>query len=261
MFNGKELDEESGMYYYSARYYAPPVFTSRDPLFEEYPFMSPYAYCANNPLIIIDPTGEEVEVEQQTNGTYKVVGGILNDNKNIYIMKDGERTGEILGQSMTEYSFFNEENKPVCGTIIDPSDNSGKEFLNNIMGDRPNLLSYALNARNGGEYDFKSKGKENSSQTSDQYNLRGMPLSGVKGIEGNNIYGSARDVGNFAAGFVSSAAGLDWSLTRTGFDLYQSYKSGNIQSESMASQSAQRMGYNAGKSEQWIMKLYNKIFK
>jgi RHS repeat-associated protein len=61
-FNAKEKDEESGMYYYSARYYAPPVFISRDPLFEKYPFMSPYAYCANNPVIYIDPTGEELEI-------------------------------------------------------------------------------------------------------------------------------------------------------------------------------------------------------
>jgi RHS repeat-associated protein len=62
MFNAKELDEESGMYYYSARYYAPPVFTSRDALFEKYPWISPYAYCMNNPVILIDPTGEDVEI-------------------------------------------------------------------------------------------------------------------------------------------------------------------------------------------------------
>jgi RHS repeat-associated protein len=57
MFNAKELDEENGMYYYSDRYYAPPVFTSRDPLFEEYFWMSPYAYCGNNSVSRIDPDG------------------------------------------------------------------------------------------------------------------------------------------------------------------------------------------------------------
>ncbi|MDR2409844.1 MAG: RHS repeat-associated core domain-containing protein, partial [Bacteroidales bacterium] len=61
-FNAKELDEENGMYYYSARYYNPPTFISRDPLFEKYFWMSPYAYCMNNPLIFIDPTGEDVEI-------------------------------------------------------------------------------------------------------------------------------------------------------------------------------------------------------
>jgi RHS repeat-associated protein len=73
MFNAKEKDEESGMYYYEARYYNPPSFISRDPLFEKYPFMSPYTYCLNNPLIFIDPTGEEVEIicpETQQKHTY-----------------------------------------------------------------------------------------------------------------------------------------------------------------------------------------------
>jgi RHS repeat-associated protein len=62
MFNAKELDEENGMYYYSARYYASPVFTSRDPLFEKYPTLSPYAYCANNPIIYIDPDGKRIKI-------------------------------------------------------------------------------------------------------------------------------------------------------------------------------------------------------
>jgi RHS repeat-associated protein len=57
LFNAKELDEENGMYYYSARFYAPPVFTSRDPLFEEKPWMSPYAYCSNSPVNRVDPSG------------------------------------------------------------------------------------------------------------------------------------------------------------------------------------------------------------
>jgi RHS repeat-associated protein len=64
-FNAKELDEENNMYYYSARYYAPPTFISRDPLFEKYPSISPYTYCANNPLKYVDPTGETwVELEK-----------------------------------------------------------------------------------------------------------------------------------------------------------------------------------------------------
>jgi RHS repeat-associated protein len=56
-FSAKELDEESGMYYFEARYYASPTFISPDPLFEKKPFMSKYAYCLNNPLRYIDPDG------------------------------------------------------------------------------------------------------------------------------------------------------------------------------------------------------------
>ena len=57
-FNAKELDEENGMYYYSARYYAPPTFISRDPMMDVNPWLSPYHYCSNSPLNRVDPTGE-----------------------------------------------------------------------------------------------------------------------------------------------------------------------------------------------------------
>ena len=58
-FNAKELDEETGLYYYGARYYDPKtsVWISTDPLKEKYPNMSSYVYCADNPLKFIDPDG------------------------------------------------------------------------------------------------------------------------------------------------------------------------------------------------------------
>ncbi len=62
-FNGKELDEETGLYYYGARYYDPRVsiWLSVDPLAEKFPDHSPYVYCANNPLNMVDPTGMSEE--------------------------------------------------------------------------------------------------------------------------------------------------------------------------------------------------------
>ncbi len=62
LFNGKELDEETGLYYYGARYYNPRIslWYGVDPLAEKYPSMSPYNYCANNPVMFIDPDGRDV---------------------------------------------------------------------------------------------------------------------------------------------------------------------------------------------------------
>lgn len=58
-FNGKELDEETGFYYYGARYYNPKfsIWLSVDPLAEKFPNMSPYVYCNDNPINMIDPDG------------------------------------------------------------------------------------------------------------------------------------------------------------------------------------------------------------
>ncbi|MXN92343.1 hypothetical protein GR160_14030 [Flavobacterium sp. Sd200] len=60
-FNGKELDAETGFYYYGARYYNPRVsiWLSTDPLMEKYPGVNPYVYCNQNPINLIDPDGME----------------------------------------------------------------------------------------------------------------------------------------------------------------------------------------------------------
>jgi len=62
LFNGKELDSETGLYYYGARYYDPKtsIFLNVDPLAEKYPNISPYTYVANNPINAIDPDGRDI---------------------------------------------------------------------------------------------------------------------------------------------------------------------------------------------------------
>lgn len=58
-FNGKELDAETGLYYYGARYYDPStaLWFGTDPLADINPQNSPYVYCKSNPIIRIDPDG------------------------------------------------------------------------------------------------------------------------------------------------------------------------------------------------------------
>lgn len=61
-FNAKEIDNETGLYYYGARYYDPKVslWLGVDPYAEEYTGISPYAYCQNNPVIYLDPDGKRI---------------------------------------------------------------------------------------------------------------------------------------------------------------------------------------------------------
>src|SRR5690606_24200820 len=62
-YNGKEFDEETGNYFYGARYYDPKwsIFISVDPLAEKYPDWNPYHYVHQNPINLIDPTGMEAD--------------------------------------------------------------------------------------------------------------------------------------------------------------------------------------------------------
>ena len=60
LFNAKEFDEETGMYYYGARYYEPrlSLWMSCDPLQERKAGFTTYAYCENNPVKLFDPDGK-----------------------------------------------------------------------------------------------------------------------------------------------------------------------------------------------------------
>jgi len=59
-FNGKELDQETGLYYYGARYMNPvtSLWYGVDPLAGKYANNSPYVYCNDNPIRLIDPNGK-----------------------------------------------------------------------------------------------------------------------------------------------------------------------------------------------------------
>jgi RHS repeat-associated protein len=57
-FTGKELDEETGLYYFGARFYNPvtSLWLSVDPLVEK--TKDAYGYCYQNPIRFIDPDGK-----------------------------------------------------------------------------------------------------------------------------------------------------------------------------------------------------------
>ncbi|MXO33505.1 type IV secretion protein Rhs [Apibacter sp. B3889] len=81
LFNGKELDEETGLYYYGARYYNPreSIWLSADPLSGYNPNnetehyidgqhnggvynsfnLNTYGYCYQNPVLLVDPNGKQ----------------------------------------------------------------------------------------------------------------------------------------------------------------------------------------------------------
>ena len=64
-YSAKELDRENGLDLYDsqARWYAPQTgrTPTMDPLAEKYPYLSPYLWCAANPITLTDPTGKELK--------------------------------------------------------------------------------------------------------------------------------------------------------------------------------------------------------
>ena len=66
-FTGKERDSETGFSYFGARYYDSDLMTgwlSVDPLADKYPSLSPYNYCALNPIRVVDPNGDSIIINK-----------------------------------------------------------------------------------------------------------------------------------------------------------------------------------------------------
>src|SRR5574344_980068 len=77
-FNGKELDQETGYYYYGARYYDPTtaLWLGTDPLKHKYPDIGAYVYCAGNPVKYVDPDGRKVTVTEEGGTSFTYTQGM-----------------------------------------------------------------------------------------------------------------------------------------------------------------------------------------
>jgi RHS repeat-associated protein len=128
LFSGKELDDETGFYYYGARYYDPrtSIFVSVDPLADKMPNSSPYAYCFNNPIAFVDPSGLEPESRPKPNAWQRVkaffgVGRIMGTraaNNQRYV-----NHGNLRGRNQKGKQQFHEQrpetSTPDSGPSID----------------------------------------------------------------------------------------------------------------------------------------------
>ena len=252
-YNGKELDRSFGLdwYDYGARWLdgVGGRWSSMDPLCEKYYSVSSYVYCSGNPVMIVDPDGRHLEVSRYKNkfGVYEVVGGEADDDLNIYL-DYGTENQTIIGRALTEYSFMYDNGKAVKGAIIDLYDVSGQLFLDKFMKKSPFIISYMLNAQGGEIYDFKEIGNiETTDEEITIYHNRGMSVN----INGKKYLASARDVGNFVAGYMAGKSGLSWDIARLGFDALEtkqnlSLKNLRFMHEELPTTKAQWKGFEIG---------------
>ena len=175
-FSGKEKDAETGYSYFGQRFYDSQLslWLSVDPMRGKYPSLSPFVYCANNPIILKDPDGNAVvptnklksnpSVREffsyvENNSVFRgVMGRFYSNQKTVYIhltqllRDDGSPSGRG-NIARTEYSW-NDDNpvgKYGMERIILNSDILDKS--GNISGDRTfvfnALLHEAIHAKRG----------------------------------------------------------------------------------------------------------------
>ena len=176
-FTGKERDEETGYSYFGARYMDHELMTmwlSVDPMSDKYPSISPYAYCAWNPVRLVDPDGRDV---WEINGEGKIVNHIKDKNRDAFYLvdKNGNRKSSISFQygTITDYKkaglfrnstsfsvndessgaelfkFFADNIKIEFGLINTESD--GSTVMTNHQKSRVSATMYALELSDKGQ--------------------------------------------------------------------------------------------------------------
>ena len=109
-YNGKELDRMHGLdtYDYGARQYDPVLcqWDRMDPLCEKYYGISPYAYCANNPVNRIDPNGCDSLYWGQDGVLIGCFGNDKNQTYN-YVIKTTFATDEVYANNNNQRGWCN----------------------------------------------------------------------------------------------------------------------------------------------------------
>ena len=97
LFNAKEFDKETGLYYYGARYMDPKIsmWLGVDPLMEKYTNVSGYVFCHSNPIVRIDRDG----CADYFSISGKFIRSDKSKDKNIYIRTS---SGNVL---LSKYNF------------------------------------------------------------------------------------------------------------------------------------------------------------
>ena len=101
-FTGKERDAETGYYYHGARFNSSDIgWLSVDPMADKYPSMTPYNYCAWNPIKLVDPTGNEaMDIDDWYKNTE--TGAVLWQEGHAKQIKVGGYTYDNIGESYSQ---------------------------------------------------------------------------------------------------------------------------------------------------------------
>ena len=130
-FTGKEKDSETGYYNFGARYYDPVLsglFLSVDPMSDKYPSLSPYVYCAWNPVKLVDPDGKDLDIPDKKrdnhNDSKKDILALVNEKNRCYVLFD--ENGKVsLSNEVTPGKLKMDKGLNLINDLI----NSNKKFF------------------------------------------------------------------------------------------------------------------------------------
>ena len=126
------------------------IWLSVDPMSDKYPGVSPYVYCGNNPVRLVDEDGREIVIKGENGSvcTY-VPGGVCESTDKLIleaweqlnnIYNSGEAGKDVIGEMSKKnsplYTITNDKGKYDNAASFRPNkDNGGTLFLNGRIGD------------------------------------------------------------------------------------------------------------------------------
>ncbi len=185
--NGKELERMNGLdlYDYGARWMDAALgrFTTIDPMCEKYYDISPYAYCAGNPVNLIDPDGRIIDLsrmndEEQEHFMSSV--NVLRENSVLF-----NNLYSVLDESDEIYSIQYSE---IRGDGIFDEDRRTISFSNRCLDIAANVMSeelfhaYQYDNRNiyeQGEFNYEFEAKVFAVAVCEESGNIQSPIGGV----------------------------------------------------------------------------------
>ena len=158
-FNAKELDQETGNYYYGARYYHPKwsVWLSVDPLAGESPNQTPYHFVSNNPVMRIDPDGlkdwevsEGGQITELNENLYvRNADGVVRQIESMSEKRDGETfVDKIIAQDDGSSIYVESEGMKTIKSISNSKKEEGRFIGFNNVDDAEELYKFGVEHSN-----------------------------------------------------------------------------------------------------------------
>jgi RHS repeat-associated protein len=207
LFNAKELDEETGLYYYGARYYdsRTSIWLGVDPMWEKYPGISSYAYCMNNSIRYTDPDGREVWIHYMENDE---LGKILYTANMNY---EGNNT--FVSASVTALNAaYNNGGSEVIDNLISSSDsfNILDQTPTDSKGNTIDALKFVESEYGGGDI---YAGMLTNSSYSNYSKVEGVSHELFHGFQYEQGQGGASIFNEVEAMTYSSVIAANWSTS------------------------------------------------
>ena len=203
-----------------------------DPMSDKYPSLSPYAYCANNPVILVDPNG--MDWEENISDHVDMFGNVIahydDGDNSVYMHKNGTTKSDIDQQRAANHNTGGNGQK--IGELGGKVDMSAifKNKLSQSASEAKdmNLLDYYEAVKTKEDWDLK-----NNTNT-----IWGVAWEYDKNNETQTFFSCSRfsganaaDVGNYHAGYTGVFADIPNYILWKGAgaaETFKSFKGGNI---------------------------------